>query len=120
MHNEQLWLHIITEAAYFAIAFQFFFGFFYSEKKEARFSLILLALIFVLCGLTRIMMFLDVNNYLHDFIVLILPIVAWAFVFANKPQTIINALKNERIIIKHVGIDLNEKIKGIHKNVGKD
>ena len=120
MHVEQLWLHIITEAAYFAIAFQFFFGFFYSEKKEARFSLILLALIFVLCGLTRIFMFLGVETYVNDLLMFILPVVAWAFVFANKPQTIINALKDERIIIRHIGVNANQKIKGIHKNVGKD
>ena len=93
MNHGDMIAHLINEIGYLFIAAQFGLAFIFSAKKKGAVALMLFCGIFLLCGITRMLEFLEVLPEINSILIYILPAFTWFCILTNRPRVIVESMK---------------------------
>ncbi len=97
-------IHNIVLVCYLIISIQFFIAF-DKTRKQAKYNLLYLNAIFMLCAITRYFMDAGFSNWFTVTCNIVLVLICSAFILTNQSRAIVEALKN----VRHVKMSGKQK-----------
>ena len=101
--------HALVLFAYVLIATQFALAFFFNRQRRGRLPLLLLALIFVLCAVTRFTLEFQILSVLTYALHAVLLVASIGFVLTNQAAIIVDSLQKTDIKPDPTKLDIKEK-----------